>query len=67
MKYRHELDKANSYDYTNGNSTENGKYLHNGHVSTTDPSDDEYIDTVEVILVFTIMGIILSHYHNKIL
>lgn len=35
-------------DYTNGNT--NG-HLHNGHLTTTEPSDDdEYIDTVEVII-----------------
>lgn len=34
----------------NGNSHEmsNGVHLQNGHLSAADPSDDEYIDTVEV-------------------
>lgn len=44
LKYRNELDKMNAHGYTNGN-------YHNGHMSTTEPSDDEYIDTVEVIIV----------------
>lgn len=36
----------NETDYTNGNI--NG-HLHNGHITTAEPSDDdEYIDTVEV-------------------
>lgn len=35
--------------YINGNAYENNNrnQAHNGHL-TTDPSDDEYIDTVEV-------------------
>lgn len=39
LRYRNELD------YTNSHS-------HNGHLNTTEPSDDdEYIDTVEVIMI----------------
>ncbi|XP_055306838.1 acyl-CoA-binding domain-containing protein 5-like [Sitodiplosis mosellana] len=39
LRYRNEMD------YINGHS-------HNGHLTTTEPSDDdEYIDTVEVIMI----------------
>ncbi|XP_031621093.1 acyl-CoA-binding domain-containing protein 5 [Contarinia nasturtii] len=37
-------DRPFRYDYTNG--TSNG-HMHNGHLNTAEPSDDEYIDTVE--------------------
>lgn len=30
----------------------NGNHLQNGHVNAADPSDDEYIDTVEVKYYF---------------
>lgn len=39
LRYRSELDYSNSHS-------------HNGHLTTTEPSDDdEYIDTVEVIMI----------------
>lgn len=39
LRYRNELVHTNSH-------------LHNGHLTTTEPSDDdEYIDTVEVIMI----------------
>lgn len=48
LHYRNENGYSNIRPYENGNGT----YLQNGHISTTDHSDDEYIDTVEVINVF---------------
>lgn len=37
----------NGHMYENGN----GSHMQNGHQSATDHSDDEYIDTVEVISI----------------
>lgn len=57
-RYRNDLDNMRCYDYINGNGRENGTHLHNGHMSPTDPSDDEYIDTVEVMITLIRLPII---------
>lgn len=49
LRYRSEIENGRHYEFTNGNSIEisNGNHLQNGYISVADPSDDEYIDTVE--------------------
>lgn len=44
---------AHGNGYVNGHIYENGNgnHMQNGHQSATDHSDDEYIDTVEVISI----------------
>lgn len=44
VQYRH---SENGYVNGHGHENSNGNYNQNGQI-TTDPSDDEYIDTVEV-------------------
>lgn len=58
MHYRNGLENG----YTNGHVYENGNgnHMQNGHI-TTDPSDDEYIDTVEVNRKQTKLKFVISH------
>lgn len=50
------MENGRHYEFTNGNPIEisNGNHLQNGYISVADPSDDEYIDTVEVYISYNI-------------
>lgn len=49
---RNRNDFENGHAYDNSYEYSNGNHMMNGH-GTTEPSDDEYIDTVEVIDMFS--------------
>lgn len=51
LRFRNEKENHRPYTAPSSHETINADHMLNGHV-TTEPSDDEYIDTVEVYMIF---------------